>query len=415
MTIGVFSKKEILIDDEASFAEVSTTFTAKLPVISLEYERMSGRASDRSFQSRLWDTRPGYLMPRSNGSIRMRVAACGALADTSTGALTATWLQKILKDTFGGGDLTQVGGVAGASATASTVPNRTGTGLRGGINRYGQALDAKGNGQASVCSNPVTTLLVALDASMGAADKIRACQMVYPTDTGLGTSKRLLVGYADNAGLQYAFHGCHVENATLVVSRMGIPYWDLVWRYAYWREVTVTVPSVSLTMENCDATISAGGSDFLATVGTATRTLLQAVEMELSFNMTLVPITAQGGAHGGLQPVVDFVRKKANDEEPAGTLRLTVPANTTDPSDYDSDGSNSTFMHFLATLSAGGGTATTEGRHLAIYCPRMYRIGERPAVRDYNGLQYMDVLYGLREGPDTTNDLTKSFVRFGMS
>lgn len=412
--MSVYAKKEILVATESSFAEVSASFTATIPAVACRYETVSGKFADRSYQSRLWDTRPGANMPRSNGTFEIDHYAAGSLVDTATGSLVATELQKILAGAFGGSDLTQVGGVAGASATASTMPNRTGTGLRGGICRVGVAADARGNGQATVMSNPTTTLLVALDAAPNSGDVVRACQMVYPTDTGLGSSKRFCVGYADNAGLQYLFHGCHVEAVTLSISRMNLPMWTIRYRYAYWRTASVSIPSGN-TMEASDATISAGGSDFLAAVGTSTRTLLTAVEMELTINMTLAAITAQGGAHGGLQTVVGFERLKADQDAPAGTLRLTVPANTTDPTDWDSDGSSASAKHFLATLSAGGGTATTEGRHLAIYCPRMYRIGARPAIRDWGGLQYMDVIYGLREGPDTTNDLTKSFVRFGMS
>lgn len=52
---------------------------------------------------------------------------------------------------------------------------------------------------------------------------------------------------------------------------------------------------------------------------------------------------------------------------------------------------------------------------MGFYCPQMYPVGPRPNRKNWQKLGMQDVMYGLREGPDGTNDLTKSFIRFFFS
>jgi len=409
MTTGMFSEQEVHFADEIAFCEQLQTFTTRIPAIAFRAPNpQSGRATDMSLQSRLAESRPGYQMPRSGGSFEIDVYFCGANADTASGALSATWLQKLLADGLGGGDLTQVGGVAGASATTTTMPNATGTGLRGGIRRVGVAGDGRGNGQAYVSTNPTTTLLTAFDIAPTAGDVLRACQMVYPKET-LGATKRFLVGW-NQTDMQYVFHGCQLAGLTVRVVLGDLCLLTLTYNYAYWREITgFTIPS-AVTEENCNAAISSGGSYFRQTLATATRAVVANTDMQLTLNLALSPLRGQGGL--ALQPITGWVRDA---QKPFGTLRLVLPYDVAEGVAYDADGSDTTEKHFLATLSSGGGTAASEGRHVSFYAPRMYPMGSRPAFTDFNGLRYTEVTYGLREGTDTTNDLTRSAIRFGIS
>jgi len=412
--MAVFSQQEIQFADEIAVGELLQTFTTRIPVLAARPTLQSGRASDNSLQNRLYETRPGYRMPRSGGSFEIEAYLCGSQADTATGALVQTWIHKLIADGLGGSDLVQVGGLAGATATATALPSATGTRVRGAIVRVGQQGDGRALGQAAVIGDPSTSLLTGLPAAPAAGDVVRATLMAYPKDS-LATSKRFLLGFADQPGMQYAFHGCALESLQIRVTHADLPIVTLTYRYTYWRELSgVTIPS-AMALENCNTAISAGGSYFFNTVGTATRATEAATELDINLNMSLEPIVGQGGLAGGLQHITGWVRKKSDPRAPAGTIRMAVPWSQAKATEYDADGSHSIEKHWLGTLSAGSGTPESEGRHVAIYCPRLYMIGERPSFQPWNDLQYVSTTYAMREGPDVTSDLTRSFIRIGMS
>lgn len=413
-----YDQRKILVASEESFNnQDAVTFDDMLPVLAADAGFVSGRSSDRALQPHLFESRAGYLLPRSNGSFTLRSHACGAQVDTASGVLAHNWDSQLLADGLGGGSLAEVGGVAGASATASSLPNRTGTGLRGGIIRVGVAGDGRAEGQAAVMGNPTTSLLTALPAAPNAGDAVRAAIMVYAAQT-LGTSKRFLfewTGTDESPTIQYAFTGCHLESLALEIAENAVPMWTRTYRYAYWREVEVVTPTDD-SLEQCDAATTDGGSYILQTVGTATRpdnAERAAASIEIALNFGLTPLFGQVEGLPGCN-IRGFARSKPPGE-PAGTLRLVHPFDKDLLESYDKDGSDSDLFHFLATLSVGGGTPETEGRHLAIYCPRLYRIGPRLPPFDWNGELYQESLFGMRNGPDVTNALTKSFFRMGIS
>lgn len=409
-----FAKMEICFDDETAFAEAVDTMTKRIPVIAVRPEFTSGRADDKSLQNRLAETRPGFLMPRG-GTLEIDFYACGANADTASGALPAThWGYHLLKDAFGGGDATEVGGTASGGSTATSLAFSGATLVRGGIIRVGKKKDGRADGQAARIGATTTTpasLLTALPAAPNAADVIRACLLVYPTET-LGTSKRFLISWGQS-GQQYIARGCHAERPVLRITHGGEPMWTIRYQVAWWEEVSGITFPIGLTLENCNWAVSAGGSYFLEAVGTTTRAVSDTVTLEIAFpGMGLRAKTTQGGR--SLQPITGFERLK-DAEGPWGTLSIAIPASEAERLEYDADGSDSVEKHFLATFSAGDGNASGEGRHLSMYCPRMYYIGARPTFTNWNGLLYTPVMFGLREGTDTTNDLTRAPVMFGMS
>lgn len=412
-----FAQQQLQFADEISFNDQSATSMSKaIPTLSIDAGLVSGRASDRSMQTRLWHTRPGYRMPRSNGQLKFEVLSAGAQVDTSSGALSATALHTLLSNGLGGSDLTGVGGVAGAAASTTAFAAATGTRPRGSLSRIGQAGDGKGEGQATVWGNPNTNLLVAAVGAPGATDKLRACQVAYLKETH-AASQRFLLYHANDSAMQYLFTGCVLESWSIKYVSGDVAIETYVYRYAYWREVSGLS---ELSLEQCDSAIAAGGSFMLQTVGTATRqtdNTTKAAEMDVALNLGLV---AQIGEVPGLPlcNVLGFVRTRTG--ENAGTLRLLYPwedatQSTAGGADYEKDGSSTVLKHFLFTLSAGGGAAENEGRHNVGYLPSLYPIGDKPTFKEWNGLPYQERMYALQEGPDTTNNLTRSAFRFGRS
>lgn len=410
-----YAEQEIRFADEDSFNDQSdTSLDYLMPVLSSAPGFVSGRTNDGSLQSKPFKTRPGYRLPRGPGQFSFDMWSCGAGADTATGALAHTAQTRLLSHGLGGEDLTQVGGVAGASATAGSMPNRTGTGLRGGICRVGQAGDGRCEGQATVMGNPTTDLLTELPDVPDAADVIRAAIMLYPKAT-LGATKRFLCAFAGTTGMQFLFTGCQLAILGIRIREGEPTRYTFTYNYAYWREFTVATPS-GATMEDCDAQNCSGGSWLLQNVGTGTRPTNaenEIAELDITLNLGLA---AKPGVTPGLKDCIvgGWVRTKPPGQ-PAGTLRLVHPYDADLLASWDKDGSDSDAFHFLATLNVGGGTAATEGRSDAIYVPNMFRSGPRMPPFELNGLQYQESMFDLTDGPDNTNELTESFIRIAKS
>jgi hypothetical protein len=412
--MGTYPQQELRFADENVFNEQLVSFDYLIPVLAVTPSFVSGRMTDRSLQTRMFHTRPGYRMPRAGGQITIETLACGAQADTKSGALAHTWDTKLDADGLGGSDLTQVGGVAGAGATAAAMANRTGTGLRGGIIRVGQAGDGRAEGQAAVATSPVTDLLTALPAAPSATDEIRASIMLWPRAV-MGASKRFCLSFADDADMAFIFSGCHLASWGFRIVHGDVPIKVRTYNYAYWRQVSAPSLPASADLAQCDAAVSGGGSYCLQARGTSTRPAnaeAQSAEVELTLNLGLAP---KFGEVPGvpLCHITDWVRTKP--DGPAGRLRMVHPYDEALFSSYDKDGSDSDYFHWLATLSAGEGTDATEGRHVQLYAPSMYRIEERMPPTPWSDLQYQTSVFGLQEGPDTTTELSRSFFRIGIS
>lgn len=403
--------QECHYNDEAVFGELLQTAATRLLVMDARVDYGSDRSDDRSLNSRLADSRAGYQMPRE-GAFELDVLASGAQVDTATGALAHTSVTRLVADGLGGGDISQVGGLAGAAPTTTTAAAATGTRARGGVIMVGAKKDTRGDGQPWLVGNPNTTFLNALAFAPAAADVLRACIMCYPTET-LGPTKRFICGFSNNPGAQYAMHGCQLDRADLKVTHGDLPYWTLRYQYANWRDLTgFTVPSGVAPGDNKSA-ISAAASYQLQLVGTSTRNAVAATELEIRLNTGLIASRGQGG-QTALQSIIGWTRTKTSNI--FGTVRLSIPWQQAMQGNYDPDGSDSQRYLLLAALSVGEGTPTTQGRHVGFCCPDMYFIGKRPAVNPWNGLQHMDLNFAIRENQaDQTNDLTKSAVRYFFS
>lgn len=408
----VFHTREIHVADDDDLVVdgvLEDTFDERLAVVECRWTPAQMKAPDLSYQSRLWKSAAGFNLGRA-GTLEIDFYAGGAGADTATGALPTPPHYKLLRDGLGGGDATQVGGVAGATATTTSMPNATGTRVHGAISRVGVAKDARARGQAVVWGNPTTGTLVAMAGAPAAGDVIRAGLMVYPTETP-GPTKRFLVGWT-KTGMAYIAHGCQLAAIRRSMPANGIPMITFVYGVQYWRPIVVTVPTAEV-MVGLTPAPSNGGSYVLAPLGQTTRSLIKAPEIEITINLGLQPITGPGGIdmHHG---VTDWVRVKGNRDEPAGMLRLTAHFDAQFGEDWDADAGDANEYHMLATHSPGEG-GITEGRHIVDYWPLLRYMGERPSPFEWQGLTGTQLLFAMDEGPDETSELTRSFWRMALT
>lgn len=408
-----FRQRFIEFKDESVFGELLSTMDFRIPVIDCSLPQpVSDRRTARSIQPRMAGATPGWRMPRT-GSFTVEFYVGGAQVDTASGALVSAPIYKLLADAFGGGDLTQVGGVAGAGASATSMPNATGTRTRGAISRVGVANDGRAGGHAVVWGNPNTDTLVAMAGTPNAGDVIRACKMIYLTETP-GPTKRFLVSFTeDPANHTYVAHGCQASTIEMFFEYGGHVRARITYLYANARRIT-GYTSVLTEAQN-DCAMIAASSFHLQTVGTATRTLEESRgSIDMSLNIGLVPITGAGGADPH-QPVIGW-RRVRTDPEVIGTVRITLPPSTTKPADWALDGAATVFKNALATLSRGEGTAASEGRHVTPFWASLFPYGPEPMIDDWGGgVPSQVVTYAMRTGPDTTNDLTSSAFRMGLS
>lgn len=399
--------------DEGAFGEQLSTMDFRLAVIDCTLPQpVSDRRTDRSVKSRFDGARAGWQLPRT-GSFSVEFYIGGAQVDTASGGLVSLGGYKLLADAFGGGDLSQVGGVAGSGASATSMPNATGTRTRGAISRVGILGDGRAGGQPVVWGNPNTGTLVAMPGTPNAGDVIRACKMIYLTETP-GPTKRFLVSFSeDPANHTYVAHGCQCSGIEIMEEFGTHMRARLTYQYVNARRITGYTSA--LTMDQNDCAMSAAGSFHLQTVGTTTRALEETRgALEIVFNIGLVPITGPAGVNP-YQPVVGW-RRIMTDPEVIGTLRLTLPPSTTKPADWVLDGNATLYKNALFQNSTGQGTAATEGRHVSMFWASLFPWGPEPMLDGWGGgVPSQVVTYAFRGGPDTTNDLTQSAFRMGLS
>lgn len=410
--MALFSQMRVAFADEDVFNDQSEeTMDYRMPIVDARYSLAGGRGTNMARQSRLWKTDPGYLLPRSNGTVALDFLLCGANRDTATGAMVETAQHKLIAAALGGSEMTGVGGVAGAAATSTSLPNATGTHPRGTIVRVGQAGDGLAEGQATVVGATPTTLLVELPGAPAAGDKLRAALIAYATET-LGTSMRIVIGWSHDPEMQLLFTGCQPETMQISFGSGDVAMVTIVFRYAYWKKPDTSDLAASMTMVDCDAHINAGGSNAWQDLGVATRNTEPESKMEITFNMGLVAET--GNVEGlPLCNVTGFKRSK-QPNVPAATLRVLGKWAETRLEEYMSDGGDTLHKHWLWTNSAGEGTADTEGRHWSCYAPDVYPIEAPPMPEPWNDLPYEGAFYALSEGPDVTSDLSQSYFRIAF-
>ena len=405
--MGAFAPREISYADEATYCEGEVsgfwTWSKRLPALDARPDFVQDRQSDGSLQTRQNESRPGYLLAK-RGSLELDFLWHGHGTDP-TGALVETWLQALLAHGLGGGDVTEVGGTVGVGSTTTSLVYAAATLVRGGIIRVGQRGDGGGDGEATVVGTPTAspaTLLTALPAAPSNGHVIRAAQIAYPKET-LVTTKRFLYAHTVHANSQWVALGCQLAGLTLKSVFGSPPMWTFRYLMGYFggpAPIVGSVPQVA-TLEDCKAAPMAGATCYYQTVGTATRNLLVPSEVELSLDLGLAEKKGAGAGAAPHRDIAGYERTRC-----VPTLKLRCPWSDEFATLYDTDGSGTTHKHILVMLNAQA------GRSVGFYMPRAYPVGPRPSIDEYNELGYVTVMFRGREGTDTTNELTRSPVRF---
>ena len=402
-----YKLRELHTNAEGSFNENagspgSLTYADRLPATDITLTVDQPRQSADIVLSRQNDSKPGFNLPRT-AELSFTVQWSGHIG-TSASTLTETWLQDLLSDGLGGGDVTQVGGTAGAAATASAMASTTATLVDGGVVRVGAIGDGRAEGQAAAVDDATGgVLLTDLPGAPDSGDVVYGCQMAYPTEAP-STTRRFMVGWTEGDA-QYHLTGCQLSALTLNTEVGQIPTLTLTYRAAYWQRSAVTIPSSSPTIEACAAAPFSGGSVFFQTAATTTRATLQPSAVSLTIDMGL---QEQVGPDTDVQyqTIVGWVRTGAK-----ASCSITVPWANTNDTPWDSDSNDTTFKHVLVTMNPA------DGRSVGFYLPKAYQIDPYPTHEDNSDMLYQTLNLMCAEGvPGTTggdadNDLTKSNFR----
>jgi hypothetical protein len=411
MTATLFRLQELLYNTEASFLEnaqsvASNTYANRVPIISATCTLEQPRETDQTVQSRKNVSRPGFLGLRT-GTLEFVTYWPGLTTDPGVGTATSNFCTDLMTYGLGGSNLTDDGGtISSATNGASFVTTGATTITPGTIIRVGAKNDGRADGQAgavSTWSAGTTAMLTAFPGTPNAADAVRVTANVFPTETNPTQTVRFLFGLTDT-GAQFHCMGCQLESFSDDIDIAGARPIRRTWRYriAYWDRSSVSIPS-SVAMPNADTAVIAGGSLFVNTFGTSTRAIEECGSLTLTLDMGLV---AQMGPRASQEPYGNITGWVSNGCVP--TLTWTIPYSTTPASDFDTDGSTTTFKHALFTANA------TTGRCMGFYLPRMYPIGAKPTYTNLNGLTYVSKTMRGTESTTTTSELTRSAIRFWM-
>ena len=136
-------------------------------------------------------------------------------------------------------------------------------------------------------------------------------------------------------------------------------------------------------------------------VATVARTTLTPAEMTLTYELGLQPINGPGGA-ATYQNITGWARTMVNP-----TITMKIPWVTTLETFWDQTNSSLTRKQLLFQ------SCPTDGLTVGFYAPRVYPIGNRPSgVTEVNEQNYVEFTVACDEGPTTTNELTRSSLRF---
>lgn len=411
----VFRTYECLVADEASFLEsanslTSSVFDERVPVLDCRVELNQGRAADGTVQSRKNASRPGYRTLR-DAAIEFDCYVPGAMTDPGTGAPTENWFSKLLGNGIGSSLITDDGGTVNSSTDADTfVTTGVTTITAGSIIRVGTKGDGYADGQPGVVdtwSGGNTQLLTALPGTPQATNAVRTCLNTYPTEANPTTSYRFCVMHNDT-GAFYQLLGCRLESVSfeIPIADGGPIRATMRFRAAYWDMATPSSPSSfpsSVTLPNCDTAVIGGGSLYKQAFGTTTRAVIQPSTLTLTLAMGLIPSIGPAAAQPAFCNIYGWTSTGC-----VPTLTYSIPYADNAESEFDADGSSTTYQHFLF---ASGATA---GRVFAFYMPRAFPVGMRPTRTDSNGLLYQTFSYQGTESTTTTSELTRSAIRFAQ-
>lgn len=412
-----FRLQELAYSAESAFAENaespgSNTWTTRIPIIgSPRVSIPQDRVRDGGLRSRQNEESVSHRGARDIAELEF-TTYWAAHGTTTAGALTQTWLQDLLSDGLGGGNVAAVGTTASTGSTTTLI---TGTNLTtfvaGSILRVGVKGDGRSDGYAAPIgvitdATPDTaSLLIALPTAPNSGDVIYAAQVAYPDESVSATlgTKRFLVSHV-STGLQHHLMGGQLSALAFNIVHGQLPTVTLTYRFAYWARQADTTPSAR-TLESHFTGPVAGGSFSLADFGSTTRTALNAANIRFTVNMGLEPIIGPVQNVGGTYQFVNGWQRSMAKAD----LSFDVPWDT---GGFESnwDEANPTHKQFMFASNH------TDGRAVGFYMPRAFIVGQRPSgPTEVNAQDYVTVNYTATESTTTTTELTRSNFRLFMA
>lgn len=407
--MSVFKLRQLLVGDEtsgfAAYAESgSPTFGTSLPINDATVTLTQERTPDAAAQARLAERAPGHLNVRS-AKLEFTTYIPGNLQAPGSG-IQSTWFADLLTDALGT-STSSTSTTVGSSVSSSNFWVASASGWAAGIiGRAGDRTNGNGSGQAFVVgavSGTSITTLTALPATPANSSDIHACGVIHRSE-GLAHTYKHFLAMHSSTGAQYYLGGAQLSGLKLNIPTGPNALPTATWTFdcAAWRALATSFPDSTARAEN-DCAPVAGGSLFIANVGTTTRTTLDAAEMSLDLNMPLQPIYGSVGANGGTyQNIIGWARTGFDAD-----LTVKIPWESTYETWFDTSNLSLVYKHILFTANP------TAGCSWGFYMPRVMPAGNSPSMPiNVNEQNYVEVKFAAREGATTTNELTRSSWRF---
>jgi hypothetical protein len=344
-----------------------------------------------------------------NGTFQLVMYLSG-LGSSGEGAISANDLVTLLGLAIGNSSATSQGTTIEGTSSATALDVAGGAFAAGSLCRVGVLGDGRGNGQAAAVAELAAGTLSLLTALGGApvhtpaADKVFAMALVYPNESHNQTSGPGLRFLLQTANQSILAHGCYAtEVAISGLSNGQLPRVTITYAASWWEFVAQAMPTSVAHAAHEPAPVAAG-SIFLQALGTSTRATVQPREFELTINLETVALPGPEG-HNPYQRIVGYRRTRC---QAMVSMQIDAQANTATPLWSERWADTSKEWHLLATFSA------VDGRALALYCPRMQIVGNRPTQADREGLNVVPLQLRAVTGPDDESELTLSNFRLGL-
>lgn len=411
MTQQAYSRQELAYEAEGSWAEAVDTHAARLQVLGpidpsglvqnfIEMNPVTSRMGE------------GIVHRRGGkgGQIQFTLEGGGHGGSAAVG-LTATDLYTLLVYAFSRGSFATIGSTAVAGGTASVFDTAGGTIVPGALVRVGtnDPKDSRGNGQIGVCNTfagNTLTLRNALDAAPALNDVVYAMLTIFcDTEDIALTSLRFAFASANQ---RYYLKGCVITDVQLTFGVGEVPMWTFTVAVSDWAaEVTTTFPTVDTTDAKVGAPAS-GGSLFIGDYDSVTRSLYDAVNMELELQWNVPLIHLPGGNDR-------VTLQDAKRMPPKPYFSCLVPEGTAsaNPEWYawaDTDEASIKPQRIVCTING------VDGRCMGFHLPKCIpaRDWSRPTFVEFENMNYVPLRFEALTGDVVTSDLTLSPIVFGI-
>jgi len=396
----------LLYADEASWAEVSTTYDERLPIIggvnailqAAQHPKEPAQITEQYNNAGRRDA----LMPKII-EFDIPLYLTGHGTSCASGAIAATALGTFLARCMGQVNAGQTSGTVNAGTSAVQFSLTTAVGVAGALFRLGLKGDGEGEGEWYVWNNPATaTILNAAAGTPVNGAVVYGAETVHVNETlTTVTSMRFNVLTANQ---RLAIFGCYCKGMTFSGFGVGeLPQVVCHMVGSFFDEEPASTWPTAVAVESFVPAPCTAGNLFVQTVGTATRTMRQVRDLKLTLDFETFPQPGYNTARQ-YQTIIGCVRGRVTpkiawteDAEAAGTQTLVDM--------YES----SNLKHIMASLS------TADSQSVAFYLANAKMIGPRPNQQDIGGTNQVTAAFQGMAGPTATTELTHSAFRMGLA